>query len=330
VRATGSAAWPVRRARPFRFIAPMPRLDQPARSWRDAVRRIEDLGFATVSISDHFTQGWVMEPTVAMTAAAEATERLRVLSLVLGNDYRHPVLVHKAMATLDVLSGGRVEIGLGAGWLRSDYQAADIPYEPAAIRIERLEESVEVLKGLFSPRPLDYRGKHYRISALDGLPKPVQRPHPPLLIGGGGQRVLAVAGRHADIVSINPTLRAGVVTTTILLDATADRVAQKLDWVREAAEAAGRTADDIEVQLNLLLCRVSTSASRASAAVSSLLAKSGADPLMLQRSPAVLVGTAEQCVEALQERRERFGISYVNVGGDVEAVAPIVSRLAGT
>jgi probable F420-dependent oxidoreductase len=319
---------PDRVTRPFRFIAPMPRLDQPAHRWRDAVRRIEDLGFATVSVSDHFTQGWVMEPTVAMTAAAEVTERLRVLSLVLGNDYRHPVLVHKAMATLDVLSGGRVEIGLGAGWLRSDYQAADIVCAPAAVRIERLEESVEVLKGLFAPRPLDYSGKHYRISALDGLPKPVQRPRPPLLIGGGGRRVLTVAGRHADIVSVNPSLRAGVVTSSIMQDTTAERVEQKLAWVREAAEAAGRPVDDIEVQLNVLLCRVS--ASRSSEAMSSLLAGSGADPRLLQRSLAVLAGSVEQCVEALQKRRDRFGISYVNLGGDVEAVAPIVDRLAGT
>ena len=116
----------------------MPRLDQPARRWRDAIRRIEDLGYATVSISDHFTRGWIMEPVVAMTVAAEVTERLRVLSLVLGNNYRHPVLVHKAMATLDVLSGGRVEVGLGAGWLQRDYQAAGMPLDPPGARIDRL------------------------------------------------------------------------------------------------------------------------------------------------------------------------------------------------
>src|SRR5215207_3842864 len=234
----------------------MPRLDQPAGRWRDAVRRIEDLGFATVSISDHFTRGWVMEPVVAMTAAAAATDRLRVLSLVLGNDYRHPVLVHKAMATLDVLSEGRVEIGLGAGWMRSDYQAAGLPYDEPAARIERLEESVVVLKGLFGPRPLTFDGAHYRIDGLDGLPKPVQRPHPPLLVGGGGCRVLSVAGRHADIVSVNPSLRDGVVTAELLEDATAERIDQKVGWVREAAAAAGRRPDEVEFQLNLLVCQV--------------------------------------------------------------------------
>jgi probable F420-dependent oxidoreductase len=316
--------------RPFRFIAPMPRLDQPPARWRDAVRRIEDLGFATVSISDHFTQGWVMEPVVAMTAAAEATERLRVLSLVLGNDFRHPVLVHKAMATLDVLSAGRVEIGLGAGWLSSDYEAAGIVSSPAAVRIERLEESLKVLEGLFAPRPLTYAGKHYRISALDGLPKPVQRPHPPLLVGGGGRLVLGVAGRRADIVGVTPSLRVGAVTSTILLDATPERIDQKVAWARKAAAQAGRPAGDLEFQLNVLLCRVSTSAGRTSEAVSSLAAGAAADPDLVARSPVVLAGSVAQCVEALLERRERFGISYLNLGGDVEAVAPIVGRLAGT
>jgi probable F420-dependent oxidoreductase len=318
----------VRTVRPFRFLAPMPRLDQPAARWRDAVRRIEDLGFATVSISDHFTRGWVMEPVVAMTAAAAATDRLRVLSLVLGNDYRHPVLVHKAMATLDVLSDGRVEIGLGAGWMRSDYQAAGLPYDEPAERIERLEESVAVLKGLFGPEPLTFAGAHYRIDGLDGLPKPVQRPHPPVLVGGGGRKVLSVAGRHADIVSVNPSLRDGVVTAELLTDATAERIDQKVAWVREAAAAAGRRPDEVELQLNLLVCQVADGAGQSSRAVSSLAG--GADPGLLEKSPAVLAGSVSQCVEALQERRERFGISYVNLGGDVEAVAPVVARLAGT
>jgi probable F420-dependent oxidoreductase len=316
--------------RPFRFIAPMPRLDKPARRWRDAVRRIEDLGYATVSISDHFTRGWVMEPVVAMTAAAEATDRLRVLSLVLGNDYRHPVLVHKAMATLDVLSEGRVEVGLGAGWLQSDYQAAGLALDPARERIDRLEEAARVLRGLFGAEPLTYAGRHYRIEGLDGLPKPVQRPHPPLLIGGGGRRVLSVAGRQADVVSVNPSLRDGTVTAAVLADATAERVAEKVAWVREAAAAAGRDPAAIELQMNLLACRVETGPGRAGQAVSSLAAAAGADPALLDRSPAVLAGSVDRCVEALAANRERFGISYVNVGGDPQAAAPVVDRLAGT
>jgi probable F420-dependent oxidoreductase len=320
----------VGRIRRFRFIAPMPKLNQPASAWRDSVRRIEDLGFSTVAISDHFTQGWVIEPTIAMTVAAEVTERLRVLSLVLGNDYRHPVLVHKAMATLDVLSEGRVEIGLGAGWLLSDYQAASIPYAAPGVRVARLDESIQILKGLFAPPPFNFTGRHYGITMLDGLPKPVQRPHPLLLVGGGRKRVLSIAGRHADIAGINPSLEAGGVTPAVVLDMTARRVAQKLAWVREAAVACGRPVEDIEIQMSLLVCRVTGSAGKAEEAVSSLASSASIDPAALQQSPAVLSGSLEQCVEKLQEIRERFGISYVNLGGNMEAAASIVRRLAGT
>ena len=316
--------------RPFRFIAPMPKLDQSVDRWRDALRRIEDLGFSTVSVSDHFTQGWVMEPTVAMTSAAEATLRLRVLSLVLGNDYRHPVMVHKAMATLDVLSEGRVEVGLGAGWLLSDYQAADVPYDPAGVRVDRLEESLRVIKGLFGSAPLSFSVKHYRIKALEGLPKPVQWPRPPLLIGGGGRRILSLAGRHADIVGINPSLQNGAVSSDAILDMTPERVGEKVAWATSAAEAAGRSAFDLEFQASMLICQVWSSSGPARAAVSSLAARADVDPDVLARSPVTLAGSVGQCVERLLENRERFGISYVNLGGNVDAVSPIVRRLAGS
>jgi probable F420-dependent oxidoreductase len=315
--------------RPFRFIAPMPKLDRSVDRWRDALRRIEDLGFSTVSVSDHFTQGWVMEPTIAMASAAEATSRLRVLSLVLGNDYRHPVMVHKAMATLDVLSKGRVEVGLGAGWLVSDYRAAHVPYAPAGVRIDRLEESLQIMKGLFGSDPLSFSGRHYQITGLEGLPKPVQRPCPPLLVGGGRRRILSVAGRHADIIGINPSLREGVVSSAAILDMTPERVAQKVGWAREAAAAAGRPPADLEFQASMLICRISSAAGPAAAAVSSLAARADVDPEVLARSPAALAGSIEQCIEQLLENRERFGISYVNLGGNLEAVGPIVQRLAG-
>jgi probable F420-dependent oxidoreductase len=325
-------------ARPFRFSVPMPRLDQAAARWRDEVRRIEDLGFSSISVSDHFTQGWVMEPIVAMTAAAEVTQRLRVLSLVFGNDYRHPVMLHKSMATLDVLSEGRVEIGLGAGWMLSDYDTANLAYDPAPVRVDRLEESAKVLKGLFGPTPYSLQGRHYRISGLEGLPKPVQRPHPPLLIGGGGKRVLSVAAQLADIVGINPGQRPdvisgkqlGVIVPSEVVDQTAERVDRKVGWVRTAATAAGRSMEGIELQIRLLSCHLSSSASDARASLVRISDELRVEPAVLEGSPALLHGSVEQCVEALQERRERFGISYVNLKGDVGKAARIVARLAGT
>src|SRR5438445_632743 len=195
--------------RPFRFIVSMPRLADGVADWQSTLRRIEDHGYSTIAISDHFTQGWAMEPLVTLAAAAGETERMRLLTMVLGNDYRHPVLVHKAAATIDVISGGRVELGLGAGWKLSEYEAAGMVYDPPGMRRERLEEAVEVIRGLFGPEPLDFAGKHYRISRIDGLPKPIQTPHPPIAIGGGGRQMLELAGRIRDIAGMDAHLGRG-------------------------------------------------------------------------------------------------------------------------
>jgi probable F420-dependent oxidoreductase len=316
--------------RPFRFIAPMPRLEGSAREWRDSLRRIESLGFDTVGVSDHLTRGWVMEATAALLAAAEATERLRVLSLVLGNDFRHPVVLHKTAAMIDVLSDGRLELGLGAGWMRSDYDASGIAYDPPAVRLARLEESLRVIKGLFGPEPLTFRGDHYTIDALEGLPKPVQAPHPPLLVGGGGKRVLGLAAREADIVSVHCNLRRGELDEGAASDLSAERVEEKVGWVRAAAEEAGRSIDELELQFTTYLCHVTDAPSSEGATGSSFAGLLAADPELLERSPAVLIGTVDECVERLRERRERYGFSYLKLGGDVDNVAPIVARLAGT
>ena len=312
---------------PFRFSAAMPPVGPSAPAWRAELRRIEDLGFSSVTISEHLTRGWVMEALVTMTAAVCATSVLRVLSLVLANDYRHPVLLHKALATLDVLSGGRLEVGLGAGWMPSDYEAAGIPLDQPGLRVERLAESVDVIKGLFGPRPLTYHGKHYKITELDGLPKPVQAPHPPLLIGGGGRRVLELAGEVADIAGINASMRSGG-RGSALLDLTEERVAAKLSTVRAAARTAGRDPRQLRYQMSILSLRV-TDVPGAQPWTSSLAAEV-ADPDVLAGSPAVLHGSVGYCVETLQRRREQLGLDYIQFGGDLTAAAPIVSRLAGT
>lgn len=317
-------------ARRFRFIAPMPRLTQPIGRWRDALRRIEDLGFSTVSVSEHLTQGWTMEPLTVMTAAAEATTTLRVLSLVLSNDFRHPAVLHKAIATLDVLSAGRVELGIGAGWLEDDYSAAGLALDSPAIRIERLAESVEVIRGLFGTEPFSFRGRHYQIAGLDGLPKPVQQPHPPLLIGGGGPRILAFAAVNGDIVGVHARLPNGALSAAAAADLGAERVAAKVRLVREAARQAGRADDALELQFSAYLVRVTDSPAQSGAIASTFAGLLGVDPDLLEHSPAVLTGSVAACVETLQERRERYGFSYWHLGADIEAVAPIVARLAGT
>jgi len=315
---------------PFRFIAPMPRLTEPIARWRDEVRRIEELGFSSVSVSEHITHGWTMEPLTVMTAAATATERLRVLSLLLTNDFRHPAVLHKAAATIDVLSGGRLELGIGAGWMADDYAATGLAFDAPTERIDRLRESVEVIRLLFGPEPVDYEGRHYRIAGLEGLPKPVQRPHPPIMLGGGGPAMLRLAASVADIVGIHARLPHGSLTSAEAADLGAERIDEKVGWVRTAARSAGRDADSIELQFSVYLVSVSDSRRSERATVSSFAELLRTDPELAAGSPAVLTGSVEACVERLQERRERFGFSYWNLGGDVDAVAPIVARLAGT
>jgi probable F420-dependent oxidoreductase len=316
--------------RPFRFSAPMPPLTQPIDRWLDRIRRFEDLGFSSVSVSEHFTRGWSMEPLSALTAAAVATSRLRLLTLLLSNDARHPVVLHKAAATLDVISGGRLELGIGAGWLAEDYTASGLPFDPPATRIDRLAESVAVLDGLFGPDPYSFSGTHYTIDRLDGLPKPVQRPRPPILLGGGGPRMLGLAASVADIVGVHCRLGAGTPTADAAADLSAERIAEKVRWVEAAAREAGRTPEDIELQFSMYLVHVGDRPLPHPARGSTFAPFLAADPSLLATSPAVLVGSVDACAEALHERRERYGFSYFNLGSDIEAVAPIVARLAGT
>jgi probable F420-dependent oxidoreductase len=304
----------------------MPPLATPVAKWRDEIRRIEDLGFSSVAISDHLTGGWSMDPVVAMTVAAEATSRLRVLAMVFCNDLRHPAVLHRSMANLDVISDGRVEIGLGAGWKQQDYRAAGMVFDPPATRVRRLAESVEVIRGLFAPAPLTFSGAHYRVEDLMGLPQPVQRPHPPLLIGGGGRRVLELAGRAADIVGINPRLSVDVDRGAAAEQMAAGLLAQKVGWARDAAVAAGRDPSMLEFQQTMLDMSLTHRGVR-HRWTSSLAAN--ASPDVLAASPVALHGDLSRCVDTLLRRREEYGISYLHLGGNLEAAALIIDRLAG-
>jgi probable F420-dependent oxidoreductase len=318
----------------FRFAVSAPALTSRA-AWADELRRLEDAGFDTVVVADHFTEGWAVEPMVALTAAAMETSKLRLQTGVLGNDYRHPVLVHRMAATLDTLSEGRLTLGLGAGWLVSDYERAGIPLDPPGIRIERLEAAVGVLKGLFAGTPLHHDGRHYRIDGLVGRPEPVQRPHPPLLLGGGSPRVLRLAGREADIVSIVASLRAGSLGAHAVADLSAQRVKEKLDWVREGMAQAARCEGDVTLSINHWLVRVTATKSEADTFLGRIAQRNGVDPVLLSESPAVLVGTTERLADVLGERRERFGFAHLQLDAgfppsDVASLFPLVGRLAGT
>ena len=273
-------------------------------------------------MTDHFDDRH--GPMVALTAAALATTTLRVGTLVLANDYRHPAVLAKELASLDQISGGRLEIGIGAGWMTSDYEQAGMTLDRPGVRIERLDEAVTVLEGCFSDGPFDFSGRHYTISGLDSQPKPVQQPRPPLLMAGGGPRMLALAARRADIVGINPSLHAGAIDENAGPTATADATDEKLAVVRDAA---GDRFGAIELQTRVHLAVVTEDRHGLAAAVGPAFGLTAEQALA---SPHALVGTVEECVATVEHWRERWGISYLTFTGDsTEAMAPVVERLAG-
>jgi probable F420-dependent oxidoreductase len=311
--------------RPFRFGVSI----HEARSsveWRRLARQAEALGYSTLLMPDHL--GAQLAPFPALLAAAEATSTLRVGSLVFDNDFRHPALLAREAATLDVLSGGRLELGLGAGWMKSEYDQAGIPFERASVRIDRLEEAVRIIKGLFADGPVDFAGHHYTISGLEGFPRPEQRPHPPIHIGGGGRRLLSLAAREADIVGFIPRARPDGGGQD-LADATPEALQQKIAWVREAAGA--RFA---ELELGLLVAQVITTEDREQAAqfiATTLAAGFDVSSAQILRAPYLLIGSLDQICADLVSRRERYGISYISIfEQSLEALAPVVARLAGT
>lgn len=307
--------------RAFRFGIQTSKADS-REAWAAKARRIEELGFSTLFIPDHFTDQF--SPIPALMAAADATTTLRLGGLVFDNDYRHPVIFAKDMATLDVLSDGRAEVGIGAGWMQSDYDAAGMAYDRPGVRISRLEEGVRIIKGLFGDAPVDHEGKHYRITNYAGLPKPVQKPHPPILIGGGGKRVLSFAGREADIVGVNFNLEPGAVNRDVLQTGDAAATEDKLRWIREAA---GARFDQIELNVTVFVAAVTDDRAKFA---ERLAPGYGMPADQVLESPHVLAGTVDQIVQTLQERRERYGFSYVAFSGDLfEQMAPVVAKLAG-
>lgn len=311
--------------RPFRFGVSVHGI-RSRNAWIELARQVEGLGYSTLLMPDHL--GEQLSPVPALVAAAEATSTLRVGSLVFDNDFRHPVMLAKEAATLDVLSGGRLELGMGAGWMKSEYERAGIPFERAGVRIARLTESIRIVKGLCGDDPLHFSGQHYTVDGLQGFPQPIQRPHPPIHIGGGGQSLLSLAAREADIVGFLPRARLDGKGQNIA-DATPEALDEKVGWVRAAA---GERFDDLE--LGVLVAQVFTTQEREQAAqfiANTLAAGYDISIETILQAPYLLIGSVEQICDDLQARRERYGISYITVfENSLEALAPVIEHLAGT
>ncbi|HEX6551236.1 MAG TPA: TIGR03621 family F420-dependent LLM class oxidoreductase [Ktedonobacteraceae bacterium] len=306
---------------PFRFGVTL--LGAASRQeWIEKCHQVEDLGYSVLQVPDHL--GNQFAPIPALLAAAEASPTLRLGTLVLDINYRHLALLAKEVATLDLLSEGRFELGLGAGWIARESLMTGIPFDPAGQRVSRLEEAVQVLTGLFSDGPITFAGRYYKMNGFEVFPKPFQ--HPPLLLSGGGKRMLSIAGRFADIITLNP-LVAPDGNSIDMAEATAEATAQQIIWIREAA---GDRFARLEIG-NFVIGGVKTE--REQRLDSRIAAAFRSRTTGEQQSPQgiyTLVGSVDQICEQVLANRERFGISYISVlEQDLETFAPVVAQLSG-
>jgi probable F420-dependent oxidoreductase len=315
-------------ARPFQFIAGLRRIVD-----RDTLvehaRTAESTGYAQLCIHDHLAPQ--LGPIPMLTAVAMATTRLRVCPLVLNNDLRHPAVLAQDLATLDIVSDGRLDVGIGAGWNEPEYQAIGLPFDRPGIRIERMAEAIAVLRGLFADGPFSFDGRYYTITDFDGQPKPVQRPHPPFIVGGTKEHVLRLAAREADIVGID--LRQDPDS---LMDAFPERMNTRVGWLRDEV---GDRFERLDLSVLRLLGPVAITPNALEAAqrvADAYRASTGLEipPEDIIESPYSLIGTIPSLVDKLRRARDRWGVnSYLVAWFDepeLAQIAPLVEQLAGT
>ena len=305
--------------RPFRF-AVFAYEAASRQAWEENARRVEALGYAILVMPDHFMNP--LTPVPALAAAAAVTTTLRIGTIVFANDFRHPALLAKEAATLDLLSDGRFEFGLGAGWFQTEYERAGIAFDPPGRRIDRMHEALTIFKGLWSDESLTFQGTHYAIAGLNGTPKPVQKPHPPIFIGGTGRRMLRLAGQEADIVGFIPKNLPGGGHDW--LASTPELLTEQIGWVREGA---GARFDQLELSMVAFRAIVTDRPREAAAEVARY---HDLTPDQVLASPDFLIGSEDAIEECLLSRREQFGVSYLEIAArDAAGFAPVVARLAG-
>jgi probable F420-dependent oxidoreductase len=321
--------------RPFRFG--LQAFDGASASeWFDTVRRAEQAGYSTLFSSDHyFGPGPIsdatghrpvaMAPLTSIAMAAARTSTLRVGCRVFACDFHHPVVLAKEMATLDVLSEGRLEVGLGAGWVAEEYGGLGVAMERPGVRIAKLGEYVQVMRAHWSGEQIDVHGEHVDVSGFAGLPRPVQQPGPPIMIGGGAPRILGLAGRLADIVSLNFDNSSGRLGSASVLSSGATETENKIRWIRDGA---GDRFDHLEIELGAYFVGVGDGAA---AQLESIAGRFGVSPEQFGAHPHALFGSVADICDTLRERRRRYGVSYVTVAQrHLDEFAPVVAELAGT
>jgi probable F420-dependent oxidoreductase len=293
--------------------------------WKALARRAEQLSYDTLSLPDHLAGMGSpdrLAPFPALAVAAAVTDRIRVGTMVLSNDFRHPAFVAKEIATLDVLSGGRVELGVGAGWDETEYRQAGLAFDQPAIRIARLFESIAIMKQLFSGDPVSFVGDHYAVNGLKLGPRPVQAGGPPILVGGGGERLLRGAARIADGISLMSQNDGGINMEFRGTRATRETVRQRVGLIKSSA---GSRFDSLTLNCRILLTMVTGNREAAASDVGPSL---GIDPADLLESPFALLGTERQMADELLRRRDELAITYVTVSQSaLEAFAPVIELI---
>jgi probable F420-dependent oxidoreductase len=323
--------------KPFRFAVQSFNAESGGQ-WAEFARTAEGNGYSTLFTCDHyFGPGEIatesshapvgLAPMMAMAMAAAATTTLKVGCRVFAADYHNPVVLAKEIATLDLLSDGRVETGIGAGWIHAEYDGLGIEWRSPGARIDKLRETIDLLQAHWSGEPIEEHGEYVNVSGFSGLPRPVNG-RIPLMIGGGAPKVLALAGERADIVSLNFNNSAGKIGAASVSSSTADETAKKVEWVKAGA---GDRFDDLELEIGAYFTAVVPTADAASAAADAVGARMGMSGDAIASHPHAFIGSIEQIIDLLQERRERYGISYVTVADrNATAFAPIVAALSGT
>jgi probable F420-dependent oxidoreductase len=305
---------------PFRF-AVHEAYAESGDAWLAFCRRAEELGYDTLLVPDHL--GRQLSPISALAAAAAVTRRLRIGPYVFANDFRHPLVMAREAATLDVLSGGRLELGLGAGWRTSDYRQLGLPYEAPGRRVDRLVEALPLITRLLSGETVTHDGPHYRLGAARLEPRPVQRPRPPLHIGAGGPRMLRLAARHAEIVGLIPQF--SPAGRPRIRDAGEDALARKVELVRAAA---GERFGSLELSIFCADAGMVGGGGHGLAGSAFAAAKELLTAPM--PSPYLLYGRPGQLRDRLERRRDQLGISHYAIPGHaMEEMAPLVDALAG-
>ena len=312
--------------RPFKFLA-HPGGIYSGKELAEVARRAEGLGYSALVFPDHL--GPQLSPIPAMATVLAATEKLRAAPFVLNVDLHQPAVLAQDLASLDVLSDGRVDVAIGAGWNKPEYDATGLSFDPVGTRVSRLAEAITILKGCFADGPVSLDGDHFKITNLEGGPKPKQRPLPPFMIGGGGRRTLELAGREADIVSFAPRVAPGPRPDPRSMTFAA--TVEKIEWVKAAA---GDRAGDLEFNAYPSGAPVIVTDDLRGEArkISDRLKQATGHELTEEEvidSPHFFIGSLDRLTEKFQEMRERLGISSFMVG-EVDQLAPVVERLAGT